>query len=381
MDYNARRAWVYCKIIQNEQKRKITKAPVSKRTKTLTYTLPDGIGNSKVVCKAFFLKTLGCHEKNDKIITTVLKNAPVGSITPKDDSRGRHEPSNKLSREIIKEHVMQYNPCVSHYRREHAPHRLYLPSDVKIKDMSEDYNNKHPNQKISMETYRKVVTDELKISFTKLGNEECDHCVIQDRHLESHLRREGSNDENQDDNENGEHIETECNNENVSENYQRQEETENNDTDDKSSAMITRYNNSKKFPNCNICNKFLEHATRAKTSRLQYRQDVEESSTNQDICFRSVDLQKVIMLPRIPGSKKTCFTKRIVAFHQTFALMGDLKKKNAKKHIAILWHEALAGRKAEEIASCYRDGTPCTSSTGWIIAQGKIKIGYYLLPW
>lgn len=192
MDYNARRAWVYSKIIQKDKKRKITKATVSKRTKTLTYTIPDENGNSKEVCKAFFLKTLGYNEKNDKIITTVLRNAPLGSITPKLDSRGKHEPSNKLNREVLNEHVMSYNPCVSHYRRVHAPHRLYLPSDVKIKDMLKDYNKNHPNRSVSYETYRKVVTDELKISFTKLGNEECDHCVIQDQHLKSHPSGEGS---------------------------------------------------------------------------------------------------------------------------------------------------------------------------------------------
>lgn len=78
---------------------------------------------------------------------------------------------------------MKYNSCVSHYRREHAPHRLYLPSYVKIKNMWEDYHKNYANQLVSYGTHWKVVTDELKISFTKLGNEECDHCVIQDQHF------------------------------------------------------------------------------------------------------------------------------------------------------------------------------------------------------
>jgi hypothetical protein len=43
---------------------------------------------------------------------------------------------------------------------------------------------------------------------------------------------------------------------------------------------------------------------------------------------RSVDMQKVIMLPHMPGVKTALFTRRIVAYHETFANMG---KKSQKK--------------------------------------------------
>ena len=33
----------------------------------------------------------------------------------------------------------------------------------------------------------------------------------------------------------------------------------------------------------------------------------------------SVDLQKVVMLPRLPGFKAPCFANRLVDFHHTFA--------------------------------------------------------------
>lgn len=62
---------------------------------------------------------------------------------------------------------------------------------------------------------------------------------------------------------------------------------------------------------------------------------------------------KVIMLPRIHGNKKACFTKRIVAFHQTFATMEDKVSKNNEKQISGLWHEAIVRRKAEETASAF----------------------------
>lgn len=103
---------------------------------------------------------------------------------------------------------------------------------------------------------------------------------------------------------------------------------------------------------CGACKKWIEHSEKAKISRTEYRNNLTKGKL-MTTSIRSVDLQKVIMLPRMPERKKTCFTRRIVAFHQTFATMEDKSSKNNKKHISVLWNEALAGRKAEEIASTF----------------------------
>ena len=34
--------------------------------------------------------------------------------------------------------------------------------------------------------------------------------------------------------------------------------------------------------------------------------------------FKSVDLQKFLMMPRLPGVKTAVFTRRLVVFHETF---------------------------------------------------------------
>jgi hypothetical protein len=97
----------------------------------------------------------------------------------------------------------------------------------------------------------------------------------------------------------------------------------------------------------------LKHNKTAETSRDHYRDDqidIPETSV------RSVDLQKVIMLPRLPGVKSAIFTKRIIAFHETFAAVGTKagkQKKPKQNNISVIWHEAVAGRKAEEIASAF----------------------------
>ena len=42
--------------------------------------------------------------------------------------------------------------------------------------MHKDYNEKHPEEKVSYETYRKRLR-EMNISFTVLGHEECESCT------------------------------------------------------------------------------------------------------------------------------------------------------------------------------------------------------------
>ena len=55
------------------------------------------------------------------------------------------------------------------------------------------------------------------------------------------------------------------------------------------------------------------------------------------------------MLPRLPGFKAACFTRRLVGFHHTFAPVGSYTTSN--KVESVVWHEGTSGRKCEDIAS------------------------------
>lgn len=90
---------------------------------------------------------------------------------------------------------------------------------------------------------------------------------------------------------------------------------------------------------CILCKKWLQYFEKAKIGRVEYKKDVAQEKVETEV-VRSVDLQKVIMLPRIPASQKTFFIRRIVAFHLTFASMADVKSRSVKKIISVLWHEA-----------------------------------------
>lgn len=339
MDYNSRRAWIHGRIGQRDKARLTTKVEVRNRSRTLLYTLPDKNAHAQSVCKKLFLKTLGYDEKNDKFITTMLRNSTPESITPNKDRRGSAAPVNKCNRDILIQHISSFHPCISHYRREHAPNRLYLPNDITIRSMFADYLHKYPEKKVSYYTYRKVVSD-MNISFTKLGNEECDNCVLHVQHIKSHNETTKTN---------GSVEAAEGSNED-----QTTHRTQN-------IIDVTRFEvnlssleaSSTKFQAfCTSCLKWLQHFEKAKRGRNEYKNDVAREKVETEV-VRSVDLQKVIMLPRIPGSQKTFFTRRIVAFHLTFASMADKKSRHVKKNISVLWHEGVAGRKAEEIASAY----------------------------
>lgn len=52
----------------------------------------------------------------------------------------------------------------------------------------------------------------------------------------------------------------------------------------------------------------------------------------------------------MPKVKDSFFTSRLIAFNETFAVMGKNKK---SPHFCILWHEGIAGRRAEDVACSF----------------------------
>ncbi|CAH0547321.1 unnamed protein product [Brassicogethes aeneus] len=251
------------------------------------YFLKNENGERLKVCKVFFLTTLGYAGKNDSILRNI--------DSPPKDRRGSYT-KKKVDREIIQTHIKKFSPCVSHYRREHAPNKLYLPSDVTVVNMFSDFKKCHPGLQISYELYRTVIKD-MNISFTKLGHEECEKC---DAFL---LHDNGHNKQNANEN-----------------------------TD------------------CDKCFQWLDHIKKAEMSREEYRSDKKKIDDNESLYY-STDMQKVIMLPRIDMFKQVIFTPRIIVFNQSFVPLGSISQKH--KAVAILWHECISGRKKEDIISAY----------------------------
>lgn len=214
--------------------------------------------------------------------------------------RGKHDPKHKINHELVREHIETFKPCIPHYRREHAPNRRYLSSDICPKLMVADFTQKH--FPISIGQYRKII-HEMNISFTKLGNEECEICKQQEEHAKV------------------------C------------------DADDN---------------NCHQCSGYIEHANRYREARVAYECDklAEQEVNHVKI---AADMQKVIILPRMDAFKVCVFTSRLIIFHETFAGLGK------QPNFSVVWHEEIAGRCASEVANSYwafllknRDATKIT---------------------
>lgn len=151
---------------------------------------------------------------------------------------------------MINEHIQSFNPCILHYRRKHAPNRRYLLSNISISSMHEDFLSKHPDLKVSYEAYR-VKVRAKNISFAKLGNKECEMC--DEAKLHEHTKG----------------------------NFQE---------------------------DCEICVNWKRHIEHADNSRKLYRQQAQSRFTDSSVCV-TVDLQKIIMLPRIESSKRLYLSK------------------------------------------------------------------------
>ena len=175
LDKELQKEYLFQRVESIPKKReRVRGCPKKQRKHSRVYSLKVPKGESVQVCSQFFLATLGF--KKDNIITTLFKNEFSGrrlSISSIPDKRGKHDPHHKMSQSMkdkIIQHIESYDPTVIHYRRAHAPLRKYLPSE-----MHKDFIQSHSQEKVSYESYRKILNS-MNISFTKLGEEQCELC-------------------------------------------------------------------------------------------------------------------------------------------------------------------------------------------------------------
>ena len=68
----------------------------------------------------------------------------------------------------IDSHIEEFHPSVSHYKREHAPNRRHLSSDITICEMHSYFTETYRLLKVGYQAYRRQV--QLKnTSFANLG--------------------------------------------------------------------------------------------------------------------------------------------------------------------------------------------------------------------
>lgn len=223
--------------------------------------------------------------KNDSVITE-LSRAIKRKALYGDVKENRGGKKPKIDRNPIELHINSYNPAVSHYRRSNAPLAKYLPRTLTLNKMFSDFKSKFPNHTCSKEVYRQTINS-MNISFKFPKGDKCVECGI----------------------------------------YEEKIKIYNNDVPE------------------NVKATYMNHKTKANKAIQKYQEDASQENT-ANVRYYSMDLQKVMLLPDMPKVKDSFFLSRLIAFNLTFA---PLMKKSNFNSICVLWHEAYAGRDANNI--------------------------------
>ena len=88
---------------------------------------------------------------------------------------------------------------------------------------------------------------------------------------------------------------------------------------------------------CAECIAYTKHKVRYTQARIEYQKPIPEKA----------DMQRVIVLPKLI-TKEHLFVSRLITLNETFA-----SKTPGKPDYCILWHKAIAGRKAPDVASAF----------------------------
>ena len=243
--------------------------------------------------------------------------------------------------------------------------------------------------RVSYETYRRIVRG-MNTSFAKLGEEECEMCEHHKHHdcsrevVETQKKKrkiengknskitENDNEKgdeiNEIDNEKGDEISeidneegdeiSEIDNEKgdeISENEnEKSDETKEKEKDDERNGHEegSKGRDIENTIPCEDCKEHEIHLEKAAESRRMYRLDVENNNDPSHPIF-SMDMQKVLMLPHLPGMKTALFTRRIIMINQSIVSVGEFSEipDQEKKAKGYIWHEAIQGRKAEDVSS------------------------------
>ena len=105
---------------------------------------------------------------------------------------------------------------------------------------------------------------------------------------------------------------------------------------------------------CAKCIAYAKHKVRHTQARIEYQKPIPV----EVVCF-TADMQRVIVLPKLT-TKEHLFVSRLVTFNET----------PGKPDYCILWYEAIAGRKALDVASAFLQLTrQCNEDHIWLWAN------------
>ena len=94
----------------------------------------------------------------DNLIQSVVDEVVNKSVGTKKCRKQCNSAEDRLRRVVI-DHIQKFRPCISHYRRAHAPYRLYISPEFAITSMYQDFCTEHPNARYRMF----IITKKLRV--------------------------------------------------------------------------------------------------------------------------------------------------------------------------------------------------------------------------
>lgn len=263
----------------------------TKRQVSVTYCLPKSNQGHVQVCKKSFRDIMGLSSRRVKTIIEKKKKGDViyKSFRGKNPKSHAHKTKYTLQDvEQIKAHVSSFPTEESHYSR-HKTNKLFLSPDLNIHRLYLAYKVAHPDTNIDQRFYRRV----FKKSFPKLSfhRPRADTCATCDRL--------------------------------------------------KNKINVVDGINKLKI----ISNKELHLKKAEKATQLLNDDNNKSQMPSSQTCTVSMDMQQVIFTPTLTHSNM--FYSRQLSNYNLCIHMGD-----TGKSFMCTWHEGIAGRGGNEIASC-----------------------------
>ncbi|KAJ8971893.1 hypothetical protein NQ314_000506 [Rhamnusium bicolor] len=260
----------------------------SRKQVTVCYTLPDGKGNYKQICRKTFEDTFSLSHK--KVLhLTEMKKEGKNTYT---DNRGKNKSARKYSDvdvTFVVNHINSFPKIESHYSRKKTS-KQYPSPDLNINRIYQIFKAKFPNTKITYKFYSKIFHKHF--SHLKFGLPRSDTCSTCDLY---NVKIKGAS--------------------NASE-----------------TGSLKN--------NLDLHHRKAEKATNTMKDNIKNSQE----PTSQH-CTIAVDLQQVIFIPSLTHGDMFYLRQLSV-----FNLGNHIGETN--QAFMCLWHEGTTGRGGNEIASC-----------------------------
>lgn len=179
-NFNLQNSYLFGCLKQETTKRKTKKTnSPSKRCYSFQYYVGTTDGVKVRVCKMAFLSVHGLQNHRGRV-ENIAASLKKGCVTPPSDKRGKHQNHPKKYNDEVIEGVRlfinQLPTYESHYSRKKSPEKKFMTMDYTIELCFNKYKEECLNESrphVSSDKFRRIFTEEFNISFK---NPKCDTC-------------------------------------------------------------------------------------------------------------------------------------------------------------------------------------------------------------